>query len=459
MPKARGLWGAIGLFAGLLIVAFVAAPRVAQYSPRSDSPHVSSSAPIRISFSRRMDRLSVEARLSVSPEVPGQFSWSANTLSFEPAQPWTPGSTVTVSLQAGARSAQFIPILTTTRWSFEVGQPRLSYLWPSDGAAGLYVYDLITGQTDLLAESQAGVLDYTVAGNTLVYAELTEDGASRLLAIDLTSGEPRLLWECPASQRCESPALNSNGNMLAYEQFEWQTTASGQRVPGPSEIRLLPLDEAEGQQGDSAPATLAAAGQSLETPLWSPSGNLAYYNATLGAVSVIQPGSELPLTTVPNGLGLLGGWSPDGRHLALPEIGFPDSEQSGGVDFYSHLYQVDTLSGEVTELSQGPVEDASPSYSPDGAWIAFARKYLDQRWTPGRQLWLMRADGTQARQLTDDPDYSHSALSWSPDSTRLVYMQLSQVDPNLRPQIWITDLAGEGQQMLVEGGYLPQWLP
>ena len=45
------------------------------------------------------------------------------------------------------------------------------------------------------------------------------------------------------------------------------------------------------------------------------------------------------------------------------------------------------------------VEDVSPVFSPDGKWIAFARRYLDPlRWTPGRQVWLMRADGTEAVQ-------------------------------------------------------------
>jgi Tol biopolymer transport system component len=71
----------------------------------------------------------------------------------------------------------------------------------------------------------------------------------------------------------------------------------------------------------------------------------------------------------------------------------------------------------------------------------------------------MRADGSQARPITDDPDFSHASLVWNPDSSRLAYMRLSQADPNEVPEIWMIDREGETHEFLVEGGYLPQWIP
>ena len=56
------------------------------------------------------------------------------------------------------------------------------------------------------------------------------------------------------------------------------------------------------------------------------------------------------------------------------------------------------LSGETA-----PVEDGAPVWSPDGEWLAFRRNINDG---PGatltKQLWLMRADGSEARPLTND---------------------------------------------------------
>lgn len=453
MRKARGFWGAVGLFAGLLIVAYLAAPQVEHFSPSAQSPHISSSVPIRISFSRPMDQVSVEARVSITPQVPGEFNWDGNTVVFRPAQPWAAGTTVEVNLLAGARSTLFLPIVSNASWTFEVGQPRLGYLWPADSAADLYIYDVLSGETERITQSQAGVLDFTVAGTTTAYVELRSDGRTALRALDLETGADELLYECPATDRCRSPALDPSGERLAFERFSWQSTESGQRVPGDSTIMLLALGEG------AEPQMIGPPGQSTETPSWSASGTLAYYNASLQAIALQpSPASGLP-ELIPNGLGLLGSWSPDGRFLIVPEIAFPTEQEAGQVEFYSHLYRIDALSTAVSELSRGSVEDASPSYSPDGQWIAFARKYLDERWTPGRQLWLMRSDGTQPEQLTDQPDFSHSAISWSPDSQQLAYMQRSQTDANLPPQIWVSDLSGEQQRMLVQGGYLPQWLP
>lgn len=447
MRRGLSFWGALGLFIGLLILASLAAPRIEAVSPNSQSLHVSSSAPIRIAFSRRMDQVSVESRIAIRPPTPGQFSWQGNALTFQPSQPWPPGSSVQVSLSAGARSAFFLPILRSFSWSFQVGQPRLSYLWPADSVANLYIYDLAAGEAEQITQTVGGVLDYTVTAGAIVYAEQGSDGSTALYSLDLDRGAIETLYECSPSEHCSAPAVDPSGQLLAFERFEWQVSESGLRVPGPSEVWIMPLE------GQAEPSALPPVGQSLKTPDWSPTGRLAFYNATLGAIGLTGVEQSAPPELYPNGLGLLGSWSPDGRYLVVPEIVFPERETT---EFVSHLYRIDTLSTAVSELSQGPVEDASPSYSPDGQWIAFARKYLDQRWTPGRQLWLMLEDGTDPRPLTDQPDLSHSAISWSPDSTRLAYMRRSQTHS---PQIWISDLSGEQQQMLIDGGYLPRWLP
>ncbi len=147
------------------------------------------------------------------------------------------------------------------------------------------------------------------------------------------------------------------------------------------------------------------------------------------------------VSLIPNGLGLLGSWTPDGTSLVLPEILLPrlseeerleTDEHGSDPDFYSHLFVVNALTAfeqDVSGQEFGLVEDASPAVSPDGRWIAFARKFLDERWTPGRQLWIMRADGSQATALTQAPDYHHSAFAWSADSEQLAYMRFNQTDP------------------------------
>lgn len=449
--------GALGVLLGLVVLGILAAPRVAGYGPTVESPHVPASAPVRIEFNRPMDKVSVETRLTLQPDIPFTTLWEANTLVVRPLEPWSSGEQITVRLESGARSTRFLPILGSLEWSFRVGKPRLLYLWPSGAAAELFLLDLETDERRALTGTEAGVIDYSLHadGVSVVYAALRENGSSELRLLDLISGGDEMLLECDVTERCQTPVLSPDGGTLAYERHEWESSASGQRVPGPRQVWLLSLE------GNGLPVRVPPVGQAANSPEWSPHGLLTLYNDSLDAVALLEPTDLQPLNLIPNGLGLLGSWSPDGEFLVLPEIVFPTEgeEREDRPEFFSHLYRVEADTLAVKDLSFGSVEDAAPSFSPDGAWIAFGRKYLDERWTPGRQLWLMRADGSQARRITDEPDFNHTSISWSPASDRLAFMRFNQGDASLPPEIWVTDLEGNEIQQLIEGGYLPQWIP
>jgi uncharacterized protein YjdB len=70
------------------------------------------------------------------------------------------------------------------------------------------------------------------------------------------------------------------------------------------------------------------------------------------------------------------------------------------------------------ELTRG-----EPAWSPDGQWIAFT----SSRGTagPGRgSIWIMRADGSEKRQLTVHPDNGFDlSPSWSPDGQRIAFQR------------------------------------
>jgi Tol biopolymer transport system component len=81
------------------------------------------------------------------------------------------------------------------------------------------------------------------------------------------------------------------------------------------------------------------------------------------------------------------------------------------------------------------------------------------RWTPdGRiiytsraggnpDLWIMNADGSQARQLTDDPAYDFAPVV-SPDGRYIVFTSFRSGDVNL----WRTEIDGSNPKQLSEGG-------
>jgi Tol biopolymer transport system component len=109
------------------------------------------------------------------------------------------------------------------------------------------------------------------------------------------------------------------------------------------------------------------------------------------------------------------------------------------------------------------VQDLSPAWSPGGSWIAFGRQFLDEaRWTPGRQIWLTRPDGSEAYPLQEEPMADHYGFSWCPDGGALAYVRnnLSEgAQPVPEVQVWLMDLVRREPFLVADGGVLPGWLP
>lgn len=452
--------GVVGIALGLAAAAVAAAPRVIAFSPGSDREHIPGSARITIEFSRPMDAASVEEHLTLEPAAGGEWSWEGNRLTFLASDPWPAGSDITVRLSAGARSTRLVPLLRSHTWTFTVGLPRIAYLWPASSPADIYLRTMDGAETSRLTTAPLGVYDFDVnpAGSTLIYSAERSDGGTDLHRLDVASGEDRLIFPCPEGERCRAATLSYDGSLLAFERYSIRPQGAGGPVSGGSRVWVMRMES-----GEAVP--IGPEEHVTASPVWSPQGLLAYHDGSLGALVVVDPagGAEPPgFRFLPSELGVVGSWSPDGSYLVFPDIIFPEG-LSDEVVFYSHLFRAEMSSGELVDLWRagfGQVEDASPVVSPDGQWIAFARKHLEgDLWTLGRQLWIMRSDGSGARALSSEPDYNHSAIVWSDDSTTLAFMRFNQGDFTQASEIWLSGLEEGQARRLVVGGYLPQWVP
>lgn len=469
------LWGfgVLGFALGVVLVGVLASPKVIAVEPGKNATDVPSTAPVRILFNRPMDSQSVLSHLKIQPGFLGQVIWQGNQISFSPSEPWPSGATVTIKLRAGARSDRFLPLLIGETWSFQVGEPRVVYLWPASEQADLYIHSLeVQREPQQLTETTAGVLDYnlSVNGVQIVYVAVRDDRGNDLRLYDLLSGEDRLILGCEPEVRCKAPSLSPNGIWLTYEQESLSVGVGGVAVTARSRVWVVPVN------GEAEPTPIGPEEHITGNPGWSPTGWLTYYDTSLQAIALVdlEESQQIsPFNYLPSSLGVAGAWSPDGRYMVHPEIVFPEDAPDdfepteerveGEPLFYSHLYRVEAISGLIEDISPGEelmVEDASPVYSPDGNWIAFARRYLDPlRWTPGRQIWLMRVDGTEARPLTDDSTKLHTSLVWSLDSKRLVFMRRSASDFSQPAEIVWLDISESQLRLIVEGGFLPRWIP
>jgi Tol biopolymer transport system component len=156
--------------------------------------------------------------------------------------------------------------------------------------------------------------------------------------------------------------------------------------------------------------------------------------------------------------GTVGNFSPDGTRLVYPVL------QRGliGEQFYTHLEMADFSTVTRTRLSgpaDTPVEDGLAVWSPDGDRLVIARRYLDNRFTPGKQLYLLDAASGEVTPLVVDAAYNHAAMRWDASGQLIVFQRFSLVEPQATPEIWLIDLNSGELRLIGTNVFLPQWVP
>jgi TolB protein len=160
-------------------------------------------------------------------------------------------------------------------------------------------------------------------------------------------------------------------------------------------------------------------------------------------------------------------WSPDGqsiltrdRHLAVRHGAEGENHQDHSHEFSEGvaLFVTQLAALDTTRLGgDDGADDGPPAWSADGAWIAFGRK--SSRAEDGRQLWVIKPDGSQARALTESPELHHGAISWSADGSTLLFQRFDTRAANQRPGIWLLNVGTGRTEELHTPGFQPAWIP
>jgi TolB protein len=123
-------------------------------------------------------------------------------------------------------------------------------------------------------------------------------------------------------------------------------------------------------------------------------------------------------------------WSPDGTRLAF-ERGPIRNTDPGTSD----IFVFDLAGGGTVPLVTSPGSDWGVAWSPDGGRLAFTS---DQGGDQG--VYVVNADGSGERQLTDLPEASAIRPAWSPDGTRLSFV----VHDGEQWDVWVVNADGSG---------------
>ena len=133
------------------------------------------------------------------------------------------------------------------------------------------------------------------------------------------------------------------------------------------------------------------------------------------------------------------------------------------------IYAYSERAGALKRLTTARGYDAEGSYSPDGRWIAFSsmrdaynrplddtgKKMLEENPSYFAEIYIMRADGSGQRRLTNVAGYDGGPF-FTPDGTRIVWRRFDE--QGLIADIWTMKLDGTEQKQITDFGSM-SWAP
>lgn len=268
----------------------------------------------------------------------------------------------------------------------------------------------------------------------------TRPTKSQLWKIDVKSGERRMISEGDALQ----PHYSPNQRRIVY----WsRPSKAGQR----EDIWTIPADGGE--------AVRITSGSTIDVnPVWSPDGKYLYFSSSRGGsmniwrvpvdeVSGSTTGEPEPVTTIGAATSALQlSLSREGHRLAY--IAQEDIRNLRKVAFEPSTGKT---VGEPQWITRGSLQLWFPNPSPDGEWLTACSRGQQ------RHVYIIRTDGTELRDLTDD-NFRHDGWPrWSPDGKRIAFTSRRTGDY----EVWVINRDGSGMRQVTDskGGHYSPWSP
>ncbi len=182
-------------------------------------------------------------------------------------------------------------------------------------------------------------------------------------------------------------------------------------------------------------------------------GILAWYNRLTGQMKAL-PGADNPYFVQTDAF-----WSPDGSYLVFarapakdpypknrPLAEYPNDPNETQIQY--DLYRIPFHAGKggrptpIAGASRNGKSNTFPKVTPDGKWIVFVQCRNGQLLRPDSQLYIVPAEGGQARRMRCNTSFMNSWHSFSPNGRWMVFASKSR---SPYTQMFLTHLDEQGR--------------
>ena len=331
------------------------------------------------------------------------------------------------------------------------------FLGPADAArVDLFRLNPNTGAMRRLTDTEGGVLEYAISpsGEWVAYSVQVTGHIADIWALNLQTGQELQLTNCRESNAsCTHPSWRYDDVVVAYTRRELDADSGWENT---ERVWLVDLAGRETQPLFDDVETTA------RFPVWSPTEERIAMSLIdpPGIVVYDMPSDEIVFVASPQGV--TGRFTEDGQALLYPATRYGEAVQyyythiemiSFGDDFSEESSHIRRISGETST----PATDGQAVVHPDGEWVAVTRRYLDERFTEGSQIYLLSLEDDSIEPMIVDEDYAHASLNWSADGSKLLYQRTNLSDYR-EIDLWLYDMETGTSTRIHESGFMPRFL-
>ena len=149
-------------------------------------------------------------------------------------------------------------------------------------------------------------------------------------------------------------------------------------------------------------------------------------------------------------------WSADGRRIAFMSNRVSRTNPTGDHE----IFVMAADGSHVRQITRNRLDDEDPAWSPDGRRIVFARDFDPVEGEVDLDVFTVKADGRDERNLTNSRGVNEYAVNWSPNGRMIAFASERGGDA----EIWTMNANGSNQRQLTfNDGELhdefPNWSP